>query len=205
MFYAANGKFIIKENFETDEIKTKSKNDNSLDVWHYDVNGNLKSGTKVSKNGNYEIWTGYCYDENCTSLYGNNKPNLIVDKDGSTTIKKLCINNECISRNQLKLSNMIVNMAYKGTVEGTPYENVEVENLTDADFAAIAENLKKQGGVFQTAEDTDIDTEDTDPVAIASNALTAQQILQSINDGTFDPNTFSGIDTDKLIAQGQAN
>lgn len=201
MFYAANGKFIIKENFETDEIKTKSKNDNSLDVWHYDVNGNLKSGTKVSKNGNYEIWTGYCYDENCTSLYGNNKPNLIVDKDGTTTVEnKLCINNECISRNQLKLSNMLINMVYKGTVKGTPYENIEIENLTDADFAAIEDNLEKE-----KLDEIDVNSEDTDPVAIASNALTSEQILQSINDGTFDPNTFTGIDTDKLIAQGQAN
>ena len=98
MFYSANGKFIIKENFETDRLETKAKDNNSLSIWHYDVNGNLRTGTKVSKNGNYEIWTGYCYDNNCSDE-SKNKAQLKIDKDGTTHLNKLCIKNNCISSN----------------------------------------------------------------------------------------------------------
>ena len=33
--------------------------------------------------------------------YGKNKPNLVVDKDGTTYVKKICIEDECLDKNTL--------------------------------------------------------------------------------------------------------
>ena len=155
MFYSATGKFIIKENFETDNVKTKSNDDNSLDVWHYDVNGNLRTGTKVSKNGNYEIWTGYCYDNNCPATYGKNKPNLIIDKDGVTHLKKACIEDACISRNKLKISNVMTEILLKEAVKGTSLEHKKIDDYSEAELNSTLDNLKKLLAI--TEEDVDYD------------------------------------------------
>ena len=104
MLYTASGKFIIKENFETENLKTKSKDNNTLDIFHYDANGNLRSGTKVNNEGDYEIWTGYCYDGNCNDETKKDSQ-FKIDKDGNTYIKKLCIGSNCI--NEQKLDNII--------------------------------------------------------------------------------------------------
>jgi len=104
MLYTIDGKFIIKEDFEAENIKTKSKNDTTLDIFHYDANGNLRSGTKVNNNGDYEIWTGYCYDNNCSDE-SKKKAQLKIDKDGTTHLNKLCIGNNCI--NDKKLDDII--------------------------------------------------------------------------------------------------
>jgi len=150
MFYSANGKFIIKENFETDRLETKAKDNNSLSIWHYDVNGNLRTGTKVSKNGNYEIWTGYCYDDNCPSLYGKNKPNLVVDKDGTTHVKKLCIDGECLDKNTLKLNKIFYNL-----ILGQNAGSIDVDNLgklSDAEMGVLLNNFQNS---IETEEDED--------------------------------------------------
>ena len=139
MFYSANGKYIIKENFETDRLETKSKDNNSLDIWHYDVNGNLRTGTKVSKNGNYEIWTGYCYDDKCPSLYGKNKPNLVVDKDGTTYVKKICIDNECLTKNDIKLFKFSNQLLLSGISGGT---TTDVSKLSDAELSVFFDSIK---------------------------------------------------------------
>ena len=78
MSYTVSGKFIIKEDFNVND--TKSKEYNTRDMFHYDANGNLRSGTKVNSNGDYEIWTGYCYDDNCSDD-SKNKAQLKIDKD----------------------------------------------------------------------------------------------------------------------------
>ena len=100
MLYTIDGNFIIKEGFETEFVKTKSKDNNKLDMFHYDANGNLRSGTKVNSNGDYEIWTGYCYDNNCSDE-SKNKAQLKIDKDGTTHLNKLCIKNNCINAEKL--------------------------------------------------------------------------------------------------------
>ena len=100
MLYTTDGKFIIKEHFETEKLETKSKNDNTLDIYHYDANGNLRSGTKVNNNGDYEIWTGYCYNNDCSDESKKNS-HLKIDKDGTTFLKKLCIGNNCIDEDKL--------------------------------------------------------------------------------------------------------
>ncbi len=104
MLYTTDGNFIIKEGFETEMLKIKSKDDTTLDIFHYDANGNLRSGTKVNNNGDYEIWTGYCYDDNCSDE-SKKKAQLKIDKDGVTHLNKLCIENNCI--NAKKLDNLI--------------------------------------------------------------------------------------------------
>ena len=141
MFYSANGKFIIKENFETDMLETKAKDNNSLNIWHYDVNGNLRTGTKVSKNGNYEIWTGYCYDDNCPSLYGKNKPNLVVDKDGTTYVKKICIEDECLDKNQLKLSKLYTKLLIRQASGNMSVDSLG--DLSDAEMAILLDSIQK--------------------------------------------------------------
>ena len=156
MFYSANGKFIIKENFETDRLETKAKDNNSLDIWHYDVNGNLRTGTKVSKNGNYEIWTGFCYDNNCPAVYGKNKPNLVVDKDGTTYVKKLCFDDICLSRKQNRINNFFANLLIKALAEDLKLDNVE--DLTDAELDAI---LSKVEEGIETTE-TNFESEDNE-------------------------------------------
>ena len=158
MFYSANGKFIIKENFETDKLETKAKDNNSLDIWHYDVNGNLRTGTKVSQNGNYEIWTGYCYDDNCPSLYGKNKPNLIIDKDGTTTVKKLCIDDECLTKNDIKLNKFINSLALKG-ISGESNINTNVSKLSDGELSLFFNSIQNYA---ETEEANFIDDEDSD-------------------------------------------
>ena len=140
MFYSANGKFIIKENFETDRLETKAKDNNSLDIWHYDVNGNLRTGTKVSKNGNYEIWTGYCYDDNCPSLYGKNKPNLVVDKDGTTHVKKLCIDDQCLDKNTLKINKLFTKLLISQASGNISLESLG--DLSDAEMSVLLGNAQ---------------------------------------------------------------
>lgn len=140
MFYSANGKFIIKENFETDRLETKAKDNNSLDIWHYDVNGNLRTGTKVSKNGNYEIWTGYCYDDNCPSLYGKNKPNLVVDKDGTTYVKKICIEDECLDKNTLKVNKLITKIILSQSSDDLNVDSLG--SLSDSEMAILLNNTQ---------------------------------------------------------------
>jgi hypothetical protein len=167
MFYSANGKFIIKENFETNKqndniiiqenfethrIKTKAKDDSSLDVWHYDVNGNLRTGTKVSKNGNYEIWTGYCYDDNCPNLYGKNQPNLIVDKDGTTFVKKICIDDVCLTKNDIIINKFLSNLMLKSFSTGIENDKIDkIGEMSEGELSLLLANLQ-----------TDTDTEFTD-------------------------------------------
>jgi len=156
MFYSANGKFIIKENFETDRLETKAKDNNSLDIWHYDVNGNLRTGTKVSNNGNYEIWTGYCYDNNCPSLYGKNKPNLVVDKDGTTFVKKICIDNECLTKNDIKLNKFFHKLIIKG-IAGESNIKTDVNNLSDGEMSLFLNSIQNYA---ETEEANSIDDEE---------------------------------------------
>ena len=52
MSYTVSGKFIIKEDFNVND--TKSKEYNTRDMFHYDANGNLRSGTKVNSNGDLD-------------------------------------------------------------------------------------------------------------------------------------------------------
>jgi hypothetical protein len=168
MSYTVSGKFIIKEDFNVND--TKSKEYNTRDMFHYDANGNLRSGTKVNSNGDYEIWTGYCYDDNCSDD-SKNKAQLKIDKDGTTHVNKLCIGNNCltedhinnlikvsdksktetadkkiciddlcITKNQLIISNFMNNMMQTSALKNQPKT---LEELSEAELIIILEEYQK--------------------------------------------------------------
>ena len=168
MSYTVSGKFIIKEDFNVND--TKSKEYNTRDMFHYDANGNLRSGTKVNSNGDYEIWTGYCYDDNCSDD-SKNKAQLKIDKDGTTHVNKLCIGNNCltedhinnlikvsdksktetadkkiciddlcITTNQLIMSNFMNNMMQTSALKNQPKT---LEELSEAELIIILEEYQK--------------------------------------------------------------
>jgi len=168
MSYTVSGKFIIKEDFNVND--TKSKEYNTRDMFHYDANGNLRSGTKVNSNGDYEIWTGYCYDDNCSDD-SKNKAQLKIDKDGTTHVNKLCIGNNCltedhinnlikvsdksktetadkkiciddlcITKNQLIISNFMNNIMQTSALKNQPKT---LEELSEAELIIILEEYQK--------------------------------------------------------------
>ena len=53
--FDTTGEFKIKEHFDTEFIKTKSTDNNSLDIWHYDVNGQKKKKKISDNDGSYQI------------------------------------------------------------------------------------------------------------------------------------------------------
>jgi len=141
--FDTTGEFKIKEHFDTEFIKTKSTDNNSLDIWHYDVNGHLKSGVISDKDGSYQIWTGYCYDNGCPKIYGKNKPNLKIDKDGTTFVNKLCVGSECMTSNKLILINLVVEMMVKQLNKNPELDNKNIDDLTEAELSDLVEVMKK--------------------------------------------------------------
>ena len=164
MYYSANGNMNIKEGLDDtpsiedviDQLKDalnkniSAKNlimtneqinitpkDDKLGMQFYDKTGNLKAGSKISDKGDYQIWTGYCYDENCSSVLGNEDPGLSIDKDGTATLKKLCVKDVCLSRNEIKIFKSLVN----GIVQNFNYKKYNVEDYKDVPIGQVSDNV----------------------------------------------------------------
>lgn len=181
MYYSANGNINIKEGFSdnmsiedvinqlkdalnenisakniimtNEQINITPKDDN-LGIKFYDATGNLKAGSKISDKGDYQIWTGYCYDENCSSVLGNEDPGLSIDKDGTATVKKLCVKDVCLSRNEMKIFKSLVT----GIIQNFDYKKYNVEDYKDIPFDQVSDNVinKIVESIQQVEQDPEI-------------------------------------------------
>jgi hypothetical protein len=80
----------------------------------------------------------------------NNKPNLVVDKDGTTHVKKICIDGECLDKNTLKLNKIFYNL-----ILGQNAGSIDVDNLgklSDAEMGVLLNNFQNS---IETEEEED--------------------------------------------------
>lgn len=146
MFYSANGDFInlnksenknhnLNEHFTQSHYNINPTNISNLSIKFHDNKNNLKAGTKINKDGDFEIWTGYCYDSNCTNETGHEKKSLKIDKNGNSYINNnLCIDNVCMSKNHFKMLKGLTNLLtpeFKNNSELAKYSNQPIESLPD--------------------------------------------------------------------------
>lgn len=177
--YTTNGRFIFTEHFTPPQISSSSYKDN----YQYHANGQLKAVTRVNTEGDYEIWTGYNQ---------NKQSGLKIDKDGVTTVNKLCIGDSCLTEDKIiKLNNLsgnlclddicltkkdillnkVVNSVFitdellDGILKKYNIEK-DIEELTSTEIALIIEELKTS--FYESQEEATLGDTESDEIGISS-------------------------------------
>lgn len=120
--FSADGKFIIKENYESD-VNEINKNSHLF----YDAEGVLRASIKISDYGDFNIATNI----------GSVKQNLSFDSDGTlrTTGGRICLDDICLNKDDiLKLKQV--------KLSGNVADNVAASKA--ADQSAIESAFKKE-------------------------------------------------------------
>ena len=142
MFYSANGDFInskqnnnLNEHFTQSHYNINPTNLSNLAIKFHDNKNNLKAGTKINKDGDFEVWTGYCYDSKCDEETGYEKKSLKIDKDGSSYINKnLCVGDICMSKNHFRILKGLTNLLtpeLENNPELAKYSKLPIESLPE--------------------------------------------------------------------------
>jgi hypothetical protein len=168
--FSADGKYIIKENYEND-IKKINKNSQLF----YDAEGALRASIMISEYGDFTVSTNY----------GAVKQNLSFNSDGTlrTTGGRICLEDVCLNKDDiLKLKQMKVsgeNTSVAATAAATAAAN-KSEALEAAKKEAVNQALENKGVIdikVKQMEDAKVVADQT-----VTKALTAQTNTKSLVD-----------------------
>lgn len=164
--FSADGKYIIKENYEND-IKKINKNSQLF----YDAEGALRASIMISEYGDFTVSTNY----------GAVKQNLSFNSDGTlrTTGGRICLEDVCLNKDDiLKLKQMKVS-GENTSVAATAAAN-KSEALEAAKKEAVNQALENKGVIdikVKQMEDAKVVADQT-----VTKALTAQTNTKSLVD-----------------------
>jgi hypothetical protein len=162
--FSANGKYIIKENYEND-IKKINKNSQLF----YDAEGALRASIMISEYGDFTVSTNY----------GAVKQKLSFNSDGTlrTTGGRVCLDDVCINKDDiLKLKQMKVSGG-NTSVAATQAAN-QSEALSAAKKEAVDKALENKASInikVKQLEDAKIVADE-----VVNEALKAQTVANSL-------------------------
>ena len=162
--FSANGKYIIKENYEND-IKKINKNSQLF----YDAEGALRASIMISEYGDFTVSTNY----------GAVKQKLSFNSDGTlrTTGGRVCLDDVCINKDDiLKLKQMKVSGG-NTSVAATQAAN-QSEALSAAKKEAVDKALENKASInikVKQLEDSKIVADE-----VVNEALKAQTVANSL-------------------------